>query len=431
MSGVIPVQRGRIRLDPGPLRFMLAEEPIVVAMAGIRGGKTHTGALKCLLYALTHPCGQDEYHFVSSPTFPMSEVPKEKLFRLLFDTSLFPVCPLLRFRKKDRVFELAANGGVTRIKLVSLHDPDSARGYKALSWWMDEGAYVTKYGADVVMGRLADVNGPLWVTTSPCGYNWLFELYERARTDRSIRFVHWRSTDNTHIRKDGLIRLANQFDEQTYRQEVEGLFVKAGGLVYHTFDRRVHLRPARFNPALPLWVGQDFNVDPMSSVFAQPFTTKDGQEGAHVVFERIARNSDTPALAKWLIEFCRTKNYPRSKVVIYADAAGRARSTAGKSDFKILRDAGFEVEAPLANPPTKDRFNAVNGLLAPMVSRHPRLLVDPDCLELIKGLEKLPYKEGISPPTPDKSLGLDHAPDGLGYLVHRRYPIAEATQLAA
>lgn len=422
---------GRIRLDPGPSRFFRAKEPVVVASAGIRGGKTHTGALKGLAHYLVSPTAPDEFHVIASPTYPMSKVPQEKLFRLLYDPAIFPSSPLIRFWKADRVFELAtAGGGVARVKIVSAHDPDRWRGFKWRSAWLDEAAYMSEYAWEVAQGRLVDSDGPAWLTTTPAGYNWIFKLYERARDgDETIRFVHWRTADNSHIPKTALVRLGGNLDAATAAQELEGLFIRSGGNVYHAFDRARNVRPGRLNPTLPLVVGMDFNVNPMSAVLLQPFTTREGLEGLHAITECYQHDGNTFGMAAWLVEFCKANRVPRSKVTVYPDASGRARSTSGKTDHQILREAGFKVDAPRANPPIRDRVNVVNGLLSPMLLRFPRLLVDPSCVVLIEALEKQPRDEKTG--LPDKTKGFDHPVDALGYPCAKRYPLRLTTQLAA
>jgi hypothetical protein len=60
-------------------------------------------------------------------------------------------------------------------------------------------------------------------------------------------------------------------DEKSFRQEFEASFETMSGRVYYAFDRKTHVgKPTEFNPRLPIWVGQDFNIDPMSSVIMQP-----------------------------------------------------------------------------------------------------------------------------------------------------------------
>lgn len=437
MSATIPPGRiGRIRLDRGPLRFFMATEPIVVATAGIRGGKTHTGALKMACHALAHPTADDEFHVVASPTFPMSRVPQEKFFRLFYDPALFPVSPVVRFYKSDRVFVLACAGGRTsRIKIVSGHDPDRWRGFKWLSAWLDEAAYLTAYAWDVAQGRLVDSAGPAWLTTTPAGYNWLYDLYLRAQTDTSIRFVHWRTSENSHMFGEGanaqrtrLADLAMRFDSVTAAQELEAFFVKSGGLVYHAFERAEHVVPARLNPALELFVGVDFNVSPMSAILMQPFSTREGVEGCHVIGEHYIENGDTYALMAWLVNYCNANRLPRSKVTVYPDASGRSRSTSGKSDHEIIREAGFAVDAPRANPLVRDRVNTVNGLFSPQLLRFPRLLIDPSATRLIDALE---HQKRDDRGEPDKELGHDHPVDALGYALWRRYPLVQQGGVAA
>ena len=48
-----------------------------------------------------------------------------------------------------------------------------------------------------------------------------------------------------------------------------------------------------------------------------------------------------------------------------------------------------------------------------------RLFIHSRCVQLVKGLEGQVYVNG----QPDKSAGLDHVLDGLGYLIHSTFPI--------
>jgi hypothetical protein len=117
------------------------------------------------------------------------------------------------------------------------------------------------------------------------------------------------------------------------------------------------------------------------------------------------------------------QKYPGRKVTVYPDPSGRSRKTSavvGVTDFTILERSGFRVVAPSAAPPVVDRVNEVNGLSCNAQGRR-RLFIHPRCKQLITGLEQLPYKEKTS--LPDKSLGIDHHPDALGYLIHSEFPI--------
>lgn len=423
------------KLTPKQYRFVFSTAKRVVAVAGIRGGKTHAGALKTLLYAMTHPTKEDEVHLVVSPTYPMSKVPVEKLFRLLYDKTIFPVCPLLRYSRSDRTFYLnAVGGGVAAIAVRSAHDPDRLRGLKVLSAWIDEGAYCSNYAWEVVQGRLADVDGPAWVTTTPNGFNWVYDLYEQAKGDTTadIEIVHWTSSENTFIERSGIARLAEDYDDRTRQQELGARFVRGRGVVYYAFNRSKHVRYRAIDPRAELYIGQDFNVDPMASVIAQPFKTVDGQDGIHVVESFQQFDSSTWKLVAWLKEWLKRHAIPPSRVTFFPDASGTARSTSGQSDFQIIRQAGFHISAPAKNPFVKDRVNCVNGLLRPMgadlIRKAPRLLINPGHTEaLIESLEKQTWKKDSNPAVPDKMNGFDHLNDALGYMCWRLFPLRRRT----
>lgn len=423
---------GALSLHPGQFRGFQAENPIVVMVGGIRAGKTHVGAVKTLFNAIAHPCAPDEYHAVCSPNFPMSAVPIEKLFAILYDRAVFPTCPLIDYSKKDRVFVLRAKSGVTRIKVFSMHEPNTMRGFKIKSVWYDEGAYGSVESWRVVQGRVADTAGKIWITTTPAGYNWIHDLYSRALEEkrlgipileRSHRVIHFSSLENPFIvDKQGFDRLLASYDELTYQQEVLARFIKSSGLVYYSFSRFRNLAEGTIDPALPLWVGQDFNVSNMASSIAQPISIK-GKPGGHIKYERLAPNSGTEQLIRFLDLFIRQHGIPKERVTIFPDASGKARSTSGPSDFELLRRAGYRVNAPVTNPFIRDRVNNVNSLFAPRDDvAHPRLLVDPRCVHHLTSLEKQTYDKQ-DPPQPDKKSGFDHMMDAMGYWTSRKLPL--------
>lgn len=425
------IQQGMAFLHHSQLIFFLALAKIVIAVAGIRGGKTHAGAFKTIVYAVQNACELDEFHLVCSPTYAMSKVPVEKIFKLLYDKTIFPICPLIKYVKSERVFILAAvGGGLTRIKVCSLHDPNKIRGIKALSAWIDEGAYVTSDAWDVVQGRLADTDGPVWITTTPAGYNFIHVLYEKAVKERDagvpidereIRVIHWRSTANTFVKEAGFERLMASFDARTYAQEIDGKFIKMAGLVYHSFSKSRNVRTMAINNRLPVYMGQDFNVTMMATSILQPIKSE-GRQGLHIVGERLQPDSDTFDLMNWTDRFISEHRIPKANVVFFPDASGKARSTTGKSDHQVIRQAGYIVRTKLKNPFVKDRINCVNGLLNPR-SGGARLFVDPSARHHIESFMKQIYKVDSDPPEPDKEHGFDHIMDACGYPCWMNFPL--------
>lgn len=423
---------GSLILHPKQLSGLQAQNPVLLLVGGIRAGKTHLGAVKTVVNAIDHPCAADEYHAVVSPTYPMSAVPIEKIFSILYDRTIFPECPLIEYSRKDRVFTLRARNGVTRIRVFSMHEPNRIRGFKIKSIWYDKNNYNSLKSWKVLQGRVADTAGHIWITTTPAGYNWVYDLYAAAQEeksrgiplqDRTHRVIHFTSLENPFIKdKSGFDRLLSSYDEVTYQQEVMARFIKATGLVYYPFSRQRNVVKGEINPKLPLWIGQDFNVGMMATSIAQPITVN-GKMGAHILHERLTPNSNTEALITFLHRFTQIHGIPRAHVTICPDASGKARSTSGKSDYELLRSAGYTIDAPMANPFVRDRVNNVCSLLAPREHpSSPRLLVDPSCVRHIESFEKQSYDKG-DPPMPDKKLGFDHIMDAVGYFTWRKLPL--------
>lgn len=436
------MKSGAFTLHPAQYAGLMATAPILLMIGGIRSGKTTGGAAKMITHALQHPTLPDEYHAIVSPTFPMSLVPVDKMFAMLYDRTIFPVCPLVEYKRKDRVFVLRAlDGGISQIKVFSMHQPNYIRGFKILSIWYDEGSYGTLESWNILQGRVADTSGPIWVTATPAGYNWVYDIFQKAllekragiplheRTHRALQFT---SLQNPFIQDmAGFNRLISSYDELTYQQEVLARFIRAVGLVYYAFHQSRNLVEGTIDPSLPLWVGQDFNVAKMASTIAQPFINEKGERGAHIKYERLAPDSNTEQLIGFLDKFTKAAGISKEKVEICPDASGKARSTSGRSDFQLLRAAGYRVNAPESNPFIRDRINNVNSLFAPRLTpQYPRLVVDPRCVHHIETYEKQTYADS-DPPLPDKKSGLDHIGDSCGYLVTRKLPIRPAVKFAA
>ena len=86
----------------------------------------------------------------------------------------------------------------------------------------------------------------------------------------------------------------------------------------------------------------------------------------------------------------------------------------------MLKQAGFTVIAPAANPPVKDRINAMNAMFC-NAQYERRYLVNPfTCPTYADGLEQQVWAANGEP---DKTQGNDHANDAGGYFIHRDYPI--------
>jgi hypothetical protein len=112
--------------------------------------------------------------------------------------------------------------------------------------------------------------------------------------------------------------------------------------------------------------------------------------------------------------------------VVHPDPSGIARKTSapvGQNDFSLIKQAGWPVYKPKAYS-VVDRITNVNTMLCNAKGQR-RLLIAPKCKQLIRALDTLTYKEGTK--VPDKSTGLDHITDALGYLIASAFPMVRWT----
>ena len=97
---------------------------------------------------------------------------------------------------------------------------------------------------------------------------------------------------------------------------------------------------------------------------------------------------------------------------------------ASETDIALLKDAGFIVSAPEANPPVKDRVNAMNAMFCNAEGQRRYLVNTARCPTYTECLEQQAWAQNGEP---DKTTGHDHPNDAGGYFIHREYPIVRKT----
>jgi hypothetical protein len=204
-------------------------------------------------------------------------------------------------------------------------------------------------------------------------------------------------------------------DERSFRQEFEASFETNAGRVYYPFNRESHVGDYAFNPRHVIWVGMDFNIDPMSAVILQPQENGD----LWAVGEIVQFGSNTEEMCEALDR--RLWRYQKG-ITIYPDPAGTHRQHArGETDLDILREKGFtRIKYRRKHPAIADRVNAVNRLLK-TADGTVRLHVDRSCRHLIGAFEQTSYKAGGR--EVDKDMGVEHTADATGYCIELEYPV--------
>lgn len=244
------------------------EDKYCAYIGGLGAGKSFSGALKSLRYAMENP---GSLGTIGAPNYPQL---RDSTMRSVFE--IFPSAVIDNFNKTDGILRMV-NG--SEILFRSMDDPDNRRGPNLAWFWLDEGPLCGYYAWQVMKGRLrqAQFRPQAWITGTPKGQD---EFYEDFENDPKPSHKLYRAST-----RENLVNLPDSYIEDlgytgTFaQQEIDGLFVVFDGLVYEfrsewhigEWGHPEHVRPALriggvdwgfTNPAvaLPIWVDPDDRV---------------------------------------------------------------------------------------------------------------------------------------------------------------------------
>ena len=384
-----------------------------VLVAGRRFGKSYLACIELLRGAINRP---GETFFYCAPTYRMA---KDIAWRVL--KKLVPKVWIKSKNETDLKIELV-NGSL--IELKGTENAMALRGRSLAGVVLDEAAFMdSEVRFEVIRPALADKQGwALFISTPDGTASWFYDLWCYVPEDETNDWQRWSYTtiEGGNVAKEEVEAARAQLDARTFRQEFEASFENLSGLVAVSFsDANISPEAADIN-VLPLLLGVDFNVDPMSGICA---VKKD--DTLYVFDEIMLRGGATT----WDFADEVTRRYGVDRRVIACpDPTGGARKTSGvgMTDHSILRRTGFTVQTPRAPWKVRDKITAVNTALLDATGAR-RTLIHPRCKELIKALRTLTYASGTG--LPNKNLGVDHAFDAFGYLVLQQFNLAKPETL--
>ncbi|MDB5995252.1 MAG: phage terminase, partial [Pseudomonas sp.] len=275
--------------------------------------------------------------------------------------------------------------------------------------------------------NVAGLKNGVDVTTTPEGFKFVFlqfvkQLRDKPKLNEMYGLVQASTFDNElNLPSDYIESLMESYPEQLIRAYLNGQFVNlTSGSIYHAYDRKLNQCFDTVQAGEPLFIGMDFNVGKMAAV------THVKREGLPRAVDELMDGYDTPDMIRRIKERYwgyEDGNFRKTcEIRIYPDASGDSRKSVNASvtDIAMLSQAGFSVIAPEANPPVKDRINAMNAMFCNAQSER-RYLVNPfTCPTYADGLEQQVWAANGEP---DKTQGSDHANDAGGYFIHGDYPI--------
>lgn len=379
-------------------------------MGDVSFGKTYLALIWLYSNALMGKPGSLHYYIA-----PTNKQAKEVAWRHLKELTAGRA---LKVNESELYVEVINNTGDTSIiKLAGADNRDGLRGISLSSLVLDEFAYMaSEVWSLVLRPACSDQRAPVLFISSPAGYNWAYELYQRGLEPQNHVWQSWMFTtaDGGNVSEEEIEEAKKELSAKQFAQEFLASFEQLANRVYDEFDRHLHVQDFDLpEPDEHLHIGIDFNVDPMTASVG----IKVGDE-LHIVDEFNLENSRTELLCEAI-----RYRYPNNPITVYPDPACKARGTnSTDTNLSILRESrwNFDVDVKSKHDKVVDRVNTVQRLLR-SAEGTTRLYISSRCVNIIKCLEGQVYKNGV----PDKSGGLDHMNDNLGYLCCGLFPIKQ------
>ena len=332
-------------------------------------------------------------------------------------TQLYAVNWIKKVNESDLAITLVNN---STIVIRSADNRDALRGSKYNFIVLDECAYMQEdVWYSVLRPTLSDTGGSALFITSPDGRNWIYDLWVEANAQDDWSAFSYSTIEGGWVPESEIEAARRDLDPRRFETEYEAKFVDTSSVIFYAFtEDNVIDKPALETDRMPIHIGMDFNIDPMSAVLCQKTANS-----LHVFDEIEIFSSNTLEMVQEI-----RKRYGTSRqIYVYPDASGARRTTnsTGMSDHIILNNNGLRVISNKTNPPVGEAITAVNSMLCNSAGER-RLTISPKCKRLRECLIKHTYKDGSR--APNKDDGYDHMTDALRYVVHTLFPYKQIPQ---
>jgi hypothetical protein len=362
---------------------------------------------------------------VVSPSFPIArQTTIASIFELLAGKrTLFGRSFWWTYNQTTHHFQIRFRGKTGNIIVYSGDKPLSLRGPNLAAAYIDEPFIQDEEVYTQMVARVRHPNAVLreiGMSGTPEQLNWGYDLCEgELGEDQDVGYVQASTKDNLALDPDYVSRLTGALTNKAVAAYVDGEFIElTEGLVYYGFSRMTNVDQTGDLDKIPegaeLGVGMDFNVNPMAGMVFWKLGNR-----LHFFDELELPNADTEYMCMILKE----RYWEKGLRKVYPDATGtqrRSSAPGGKTDFHYIKQAGFRVLAHRENPKRRDRYNTVNGRLAPKEGK-PYITVSKKCKKLRKYLSVYSYE------LINKQEHMSHLLDAFGYPICYLLPIVRGT----
>ena len=386
--------------------FFLDQKRWVVNYGGAGSAKSYSTAQKIISRIVSEP--HHRYLVVRK----VARTLRVSVFQLFKDIiSELDMINDFKINKSDMTIEYIPNG--SQLLFFGLDDIEKLKSIQGISSiWIEEASETDK-GDILELNRRLRGNTSSYkqiiLTFNPISHlHWLKEhFFDNPASNASIYKTTYK--DNNFIDEEykSEIEDIKNYDLQQYNIYALGEWgVLNTNIVYHNFDYKKHTTALTVNDFDVLHIGIDFNIGGCVGVVCGIRDSKAYIIDGFSVY-------DTDAIVTKLI------TYKNKEIILYPDASGSKRSTnASKSDIQILRNGGYNINAPKANGAVRDRINACNRMFAT-----DSIFVNDRVEKLMHSLQTQAYKENGDPEkwTEHKGGAVDDWNDSLGYFIVRKF----------
>ena len=435
-----PLLQGFVRVPfPAAEAFYSDKHRDVFAFAGVRGGKSYTGAEKFaarIVRSITDAIrarvdwiplgplpmvGKDhprETYWIVAPTYDLVRL-SWTMFRSVVDR----VRPLI----------LAEIDGAIWLKTGILverrtgFDEAQLQGAGLAGAWLDEIATIPHASYLQVRNRLSDRRGWLLGTGSPRPESWARSVLWERRDVLSDAGVHrWTTADNPHFPREELERMKAELPERWLKRDLYASWDVFAGSVYDEFDLALHVVSPDAIPTTDMrWFGgQDWGVAAPGAfiLFGQHTPTGRVYAVEEVYSDRLPVY-DEHGDDSW-VDRVKAVHERRKMKAIYCDVSD------GQGDIFHYRKAGLPAAmAWKGKGSVGDGIKTVARLLHPSsTTGEPILRISSACKNLIREIRAYTYvvsPEGVVMDRLDPGAS-DHALDAARYALHGEFGRAGA-----
>jgi terminase large subunit-like protein len=319
--------------------------------------------------------------WIVGPTMDLAEKEFRVVWRLAVEKGMLPVR-----RKSERELFIQCDNG-SFIECRSEENPDQLIGEGLDLIVLAEAARLKLRTWDQYLRpALADRKGKALLTSTPRGFNWFYDFYNRGQ-DPAQRFSTWESwmipsRMNPLLGDEEILEARLTSSPEAFAQEWEAKFIAYGGLVFPEFSQDVHVQSLEFTQDMQtaLW------IDPGAAApYAALLVQITPEEEVHVLDEIYMTQRTTKEIidiiqVKWGEYILDKHGHPRAELDVIVDkAAAEAAATFRLHGYQAHGEKpGIKKGIEVHHQFLRDPFRSTEDQII------PRILFDPKCFNCAK-----------------------------------------------